>query len=261
MSPKQNFEDYLCSIDLQSYSDPFRHAIELARSANDEVFVEIPSWWTTTNADIPSNMHISHIIQAAAKGDHNSVTDPISVTINGQPKETLSLKRRKDILIECIDTVIDDWDHDRHGNTPIVRTKKPVYAVLGYPLPGNVAEHIKDLIGLPECYQSFLPRWQTLGSGLPELVVTITNSGNLTVPHVDSPGLQSDVYHVFGRKLWFVWDDSDENNEIMMNRTIGYDAIDLEWCYTNLKGLKVCQSLSFIHIWSSIMMMNTYFSS
>jgi hypothetical protein len=242
MSPKQRFETYLASLNLGCYSVSFRHAITLALHANENAFTELPNWWSS-DQNHPPNQKLCEMIKIAADGDRDPDVERVSVTINGRAAESASENRRKEILNNCINTVITDWTADRLGKHPDVMTEPPLYSVIAYPLPGKVGEQMNELIGLPRTYGSSHPRWQTLRSGLIELTATITNAGHITDAHVDNPGMQSDVYHIFGRKLWFLWEDSDENNEIMMKRTVAYDNIDLDWCYENLSGLKVCKSL------------------
>jgi hypothetical protein len=242
MSAKREFQEYVHSINLQSYSETFRYALELAMSAGEEKFQSIPNWWGTEEDDKPSNEVLAIIVQEAAKGDVDPAAQELSVTVDGQPGEG-SPKFKKKILIECVDKVVTDWTSDRLGRVPLVTKKGVKHAVIAFPLSGDVGERIKNMIGLPKCYESTQPQWQTLASGKAELVATITNAGHFTGAHIDNPALQADVYHIFGRKLWFLWEDSDHNMEKVMARTIEYDDIDLEWCFKNLTGLKVPQFL------------------
>jgi hypothetical protein len=247
-SPKQVFLNYINNLDLTKYSDSVRSAVELAKKTDGSVFTDIPNWWRVPTEKNISNEDISAIIKESANYKQADDAEAISVTVNGAPGTNLGSKDRMKILRECLHNTIEAWKIDPQGGRPVVADQGSVKAVIAYPLSGFTGKQIVDCIGLPLFYpQQAFPRWQQMRkSKCPELVVTITNAGHITNPHIDNPCLQSDVYHVFGRKLWFIWDDCDHNTTQMIRWSGDYDAIDLDWCYNNLTGLKVCRSISFL---------------
>jgi hypothetical protein len=248
LSPKQVFLNYINNLNLAIYSDSVLSAVELAKKTDQAAFTDIPNWWRVPGEKTISNEDISIFIKKSATHTPDEDAEQISVTENGKPGSNLGSKQRIKILQECLDNTIEAWKIDPQGGRPVVTDQKSLKAVIAYPLSGSYGKQIADWIGLPPCYpQQAIPRWQQMRkSKCPELVVTITNAGHVTNPHIDNPCLQSDVYHVFGRKLWFIWDDCDHNTTQMMQWSDDYDAIDLDWCYKHLTGLKVCRSISFL---------------
>jgi hypothetical protein len=247
-SPKQVFLNYINQLDLSIYSESVRSAVELAKKTDESVFTDIPNWWRFNTEKRKTNEDVALFIEESATGGQDEDAEGISVTVNGAPGNNLNAQTRRKILRECLHNTIQAWQNDPQGGQPVVTKQRLARkAVIAYPLSGSTGKQIADWIGLPPFYpEQAIPRWQRMRkSKSPELVVTITNAGHLTNAHIDNPCLRSDVYHVFGRKLWFIWDDCDHNTKEMMNWSGNYDDIDLYWCYEHLIGLKVCRSISF----------------
>lgn len=240
-SPKQVFLQYIAKLDLMIYSETLRSMVLLAESAEESAFIDIPNWWPVSTAKTQTNEDIASFIQESAMGVRDEDAEDISVTLNGLPGTNLSSVERMKILQHCLHNIIEGWKKDPQGTRPEVSRQRPAKGVIAYPLSGSYGKKIADWIGLPTFYpQNLIPRWQRMAkSRCPELVVTLTNTGHVTHAHIDNPCLQADVYHVFGRKLWFIWADCDHNTQQMMRFSGDYDDIDVEWCYENLIGLKV----------------------
>ena len=244
---KQLFLDYIKHLDMSKYSQSILTAVKIALNEPESAFTTIPNWWPDLPSKRISNEALARFIQESTADDVDDDAEQISVTVDGVPKPNYSTQARIKILSECLNNTIEAWKKDPNGMKPVITKAQSRKAVIAYPLSGSNGKKIAEWIGTPPSYpEQQIPRWQRMKiSKSPELVVTITNAGHLTNAHIDNPGLQSDVYHIFGRKLWFLWDDCDENTEKMKNRSGHYNEIDLEWCCLNLVKLKVCRSISF----------------
>jgi hypothetical protein len=255
---RKEFLKYLERIDISIYGEEFQAAVGLALSCDDSAWVEVPNWWPAGALRTASNHEIAKRLIESLDEQDGAVSEGISLTrdekVYAPPSET-----RKRVLSTLLNEVVTTWSADPHGKNPVVKEadkNDPQYAVLAYPLPGDASNDIAQWIGLPPCYNGKIPRWQMLESGKPELVATITNTGHFTRPHVDNPYIQADVFHVFGRKLWFIWADSDSNTAAIQERQIKYDEIDIPWCLENLTGLQVSRLIDFCdHICPDIVML------
>jgi hypothetical protein len=114
------------------------------------------------------------------------------------------------------------------------------HSLLSYVPSESTSNKILELIS-PQWNRNNIREWLTLpGTEAPEFRVTMTHSGQITEPCDIGPGLDTIFYHVFGYKLFLIWEGSPINYQIIRRRQVYYHLLDLDWCLENLEGLKVC---------------------
>jgi hypothetical protein len=142
-------------------------------------------------------------------------------------------------LVQTMTGVMEGHDRNPSGDPQI---RDNVYSsIIGYVLSSNATVEVNG--GLEPNYFGNekvvwnRSAWQDQGDVM-EVYVTATCSGHITNVHEDGPALDSMIWHVYGIKLWVVWDGTLENYEILKSKG-DCSALSLEWTFNNLKDPKV----------------------
>lgn len=176
----------------------------------------------------------------------SSSTSTTSISIDGCPVNSLNERFKstsswRRTIVNAAQAIFDTHNLDPLGYFSGVSVPKERTSIVGYVLSsegvgeltdGNYPEYFNDEPGFS---------WNGIVeySSRMQIFLTATYAGNITHPHEDDPGVDSMIWHLFGIKLWLIWDASAENYQILLEKEGHNKASDLRWCLENLKGLKV----------------------
>lgn len=160
-----------------------------------------------------------------------------NIAASKQPELWSTEKKWRDLLSDAIRDIREDYLRN-----PVGYSNEET--VLGTTIFGHMLgrETVRKIGDEPQYFNDSTFRWarsKRQGSkDLMELWVTATCAGQVTAPHEDGPGPEAMIFHIFGIKLWVIWDGNEENQQTLSNHRTPW-RIDIKWAMKNLRGAKV----------------------
>jgi hypothetical protein len=154
----------------------------------------------------------------------------------------------RETLLETIDDISRGYYQNPSATIGPVDMQSLERSIIGYTLWRNTAQELTKWS--EPCYFSdptlqFARSKKTGATDAMEIWLTATAAKQVTHPHEDGPGMEAMIWHVFGIKLWVIWDGSLHNQQALSDAPMPWQ-LDFEWAFQCLEGAKVRDQYSYL---------------